>query len=66
MKRIFLVCLILLLGLFSCGCLSSESYTSPEEGKMAPDFELETLSGEKAALSDFRGKPVLLVFWATT
>ncbi|MBZ4687772.1 MAG: hypothetical protein PWQ96_1285 [Clostridia bacterium] len=40
--------------------------TAPVEGKIAPDFELEDLKGEKIALSDFRGKPVLLVFWATT
>jgi peroxiredoxin/outer membrane lipoprotein-sorting protein len=33
--------------------------------KPAPDFELKTLEGEKVKLSDFRGKPVLLNFWAT-
>lgn len=36
-----------------------------EEGEVAPDFELETLSGEKAKLSDFRGKKVFLNFWAS-
>src|SRR5690625_1953509 len=36
-----------------------------ERGNLAPDFELETLDGETAKLSDFRGKPVLLNFWAT-
>lgn len=35
------------------------------KGELAPDFELETLSGEKANLSDFRGKPVFLNFWAS-
>jgi thiol-disulfide isomerase/thioredoxin len=34
-------------------------------GKQAPDFELETLDGRKMKLSDFRGKAVLLNFWAT-
>lgn len=34
-------------------------------GKAAPDFELETLDGRKVRLSDFRGKAVLLNFWAT-
>jgi peroxiredoxin/outer membrane lipoprotein-sorting protein len=31
----------------------------------APDFELKSASGEKVRLSDFRGKVVLLNFWAT-
>ena len=31
----------------------------------APDFVLPTLSGESIRLSDFRGKVVLLNFWAT-
>ncbi len=31
----------------------------------APDFELKTGAGEKVRLSDYRGKVVLLNFWAT-
>ncbi|MFY3793047.1 TlpA family protein disulfide reductase [Ureibacillus sp. MALMAid1270] len=31
----------------------------------APDFELQTLSGETVRLSDYRGKKVILNFWAT-
>ncbi len=31
----------------------------------APDFTLSNLNGEKVALSSFRGKVVLLNFWAT-
>ena len=34
-----------------------------EEGTTAPDFELETDSGEKVRLSSFRGKPVVLYFY---
>ncbi|MFY9578870.1 MAG: thioredoxin-dependent thiol peroxidase [Gaiellaceae bacterium] len=34
-----------------------------EEGKAAPDFELQTDSGETVRLSDFRGKPVVLYFY---
>ncbi len=35
-------------------------------GKMiAPVFELEDLAGKRVKLEDFRGKVVLLVFWAT-
>jgi peroxiredoxin Q/BCP len=34
-----------------------------EEGKRAPDFELQSDSGETVKLSDLRGKPVVLYFY---
>jgi peroxiredoxin len=34
-------------------------------GAKAPDFTLKDMSGKEVALSSFRGKPVLLNFWAT-
>jgi len=34
-------------------------------GKVAPDFTLNDLQGNKHSLSDYRGKNVMLVFWAT-
>jgi len=34
-----------------------------EEGQPAPDFELESDSGETVKLSDLRGKPVVLYFY---
>ena len=34
-----------------------------EEGKPAPDFELESDDGETVRLSDLRGKPVVLYFY---
>jgi len=34
-------------------------------GDIAPDFEIETVDGQPLKLSDFRGKYVLLDFWAT-
>ncbi|HEY6150031.1 MAG TPA: peroxiredoxin [Gaiellaceae bacterium] len=34
-----------------------------EEGKPAPDFELESDSGGTVKLSDLRGKPVVLYFY---
>ena len=36
-----------------------------EVGDVAPDFELETLDGGTVRLSDFRGTPVVLNFWAS-
>ena len=35
------------------------------QGVAAPDFTLTSLDGRKVKLSDFRGKAVLLNFWAT-
>lgn len=35
------------------------------KGKPAPDFVLSDLDGHEVRLSDLRGKPVLLDFWAT-
>jgi len=35
------------------------------KGSVAPDFELKTLDGKPVKLSSFRGKAVLLNFWAT-
>ena len=34
-------------------------------GEIAPDFALQSLDGKTVHLSDFRGKAVLLNFWAT-
>jgi peroxiredoxin Q/BCP len=34
-----------------------------EEGKPAPDFELESDNGETVRLSELRGKPVVLYFY---
>ena len=36
-----------------------------QEKKAAPDFSLKALDGKQIALSDFKGKPVLIIFWAT-
>lgn len=35
------------------------------KGETAPDFELTTLDGETARLSDYKGKKVILNFWAS-
>ncbi len=38
---------------------------APLLGKPAPDFTLPDLSGKQVSLSSFKGKPVLINFWAT-
>ena len=41
------------------------SSASPREGFLAPDFTLDTLDGNKVALSSLRGKIVVVNIWAT-
>lgn len=35
------------------------------EGQLAPDFEFSTFDGQRMRLSDLRGQPVFLNFWAS-
>ncbi|MHB1160860.1 MAG: TlpA family protein disulfide reductase [Chloroflexota bacterium] len=37
----------------------------PKVGNLAPDFALKGLDGQTVRLSEMRGKPVLINFWAT-
>ena len=41
------------------------SAAAPAIGELAPDFTFSDFDGKAHRLSDFRGKPVLLDFWAT-
>ncbi len=41
------------------------SQASPLVGKPAPEFALEDLNGKKVSLSAYKGKAVLINFWAT-
>ncbi|WP_108588056.1 redoxin domain-containing protein [Paenisporosarcina sp. OV554] len=44
---------------------SSEKETGLKQGNVPPDFELTTLSGDVVRLSDYKGKKVILNFWAS-
>ncbi|MFQ5593496.1 MAG: redoxin domain-containing protein [Anaerolineae bacterium] len=48
----------------SAGVTTSIGRT-PSAGDLAPDFTLKNLKGEEISLSDFKGQPVLINFWAT-
>ena len=39
--------------------------TQPSQGKLAPNFALQYPNNKTLTLADFRGKPVIVNFWAT-
>src|SRR5271168_2048807 len=44
---------------------SPEAEAMQMRGKVAPGFTLETVDGKKVSLSDYKGRPVVVNFWAT-
>ena len=44
---------------------SSALAIAPMPGAMAPDFTLTTIEGEQITLSELRGRPIIVNFWAT-
>jgi thiol-disulfide isomerase/thioredoxin len=47
------------------GADTAEAQLQPLKGKPAPNFTLVDLQGKKVSLADYKGKAVLLNFWAT-
>lgn len=45
--------------------LPDPALSSPQVGAVAPDFATTNLEGEIVSLADFRGRPVIINFWAT-
>ena len=41
------------------------SYGNPEVGQIAPDFSLTDKNGKLVRLSDFKGKYIIMLFWAS-
>ena len=61
---IFIIVAILIAASIVGIALSRQNQTQPTSGS-APDFRIETFDGEAYQLSDFRGKVVVLNFWAS-
>lgn len=66
LKVIMLIMLIMLTsGLIITGCSCGSEPREARVGSQAPDFQLNNLDGQSISLSDLRGKPVFINFWAT-
>lgn len=50
----------------SCTSLCSMRPAYAARNRLAPDFELPSINGNKVRLSDFRGKVVIMNFWTKT
>jgi thiol-disulfide isomerase/thioredoxin len=61
----FVVALMLYFGYHQARRSGGSLTTRLKQSSPAPDFSLESLDGKTTRLSDFRGKAVLLNFWAT-
>jgi len=63
-----ILAIILASGMLITSCTTESGNPGPATatvGQVAPDFTLQNLEGQSVSLSDFRGKPILLNFWAT-
>jgi peroxiredoxin len=59
--KVFSMSLAILMFLLIVSCQSEKG---PKRGDVVPDLELEKIDGKKIKLSDFKGKIVMLYFWA--
>jgi peroxiredoxin len=54
-----------LLGVSGQSTTSASTTSDPLAGLAVPNFELKSLGGETISISDLRGHPVLINYWAT-
>ena len=57
-------------GLLRCGLaigllLSVTAASNPKEGERAPEFKVKLFDGSERTLADYRGKVVVINYWAT-
>lgn len=67
-KSLTIHAFLILAALLFSGCVEpppSDTEVMAEVGRAAPDFTLRDLGGQEVSLDQFKGKIVLLDFWAT-
>jgi peroxiredoxin len=69
---VFLILCVVILAMLASGKYLNRNRTAKTGalvgnvvGRQAPDFDLASLDGKRVKLSDYKGKAVLLNFWAT-
>ena len=65
MKNKVFIGLIVLIGIALLSIFWGRQCATSETQETAPDFSLSTINGETLKLSDFKGKVIILDFWAT-
>ncbi len=64
-RRWIAILVVLVIIVAASVILTKKQDTAPEVGHVAPNFTLTTLSGQTLNLTQFRGKPVYLNFFAS-
>ncbi|MCU7940050.1 MAG: TlpA family protein disulfide reductase [gamma proteobacterium symbiont of Bathyaustriella thionipta] len=64
-KSAFILSLFITIVLHSSLVFSEQSLTSLSKAQPAPGFSLLDMDGVKHQLSDYKGQPVIINFWAT-
>src|ERR1019366_9440645 len=66
-KRILIygIVALCLLGLYLAGRRTAQKPKPSASGNLAPNFTVTDIDGRQLSLADFKGKVVLLDFWAT-
>ncbi len=66
MVLVAILAMVLTGSTIALGCSAGwDAVRGVEIGNLAPDFQLDNIDGQSVALSDFRGKPVLVNFWTS-
>ncbi|MDF2670442.1 MAG: thiol-disulfide oxidoreductase [Paenibacillus sp.] len=63
--QIIIFVAVLLIGGYTIGSSLFSKETIPKEGSTAPAFKLTGLDGQAKELSDYKGKVVIVNFWAS-
>ncbi len=64
-RKFVCMCVVVALALSATGASFAPLARALDQGQQAPEIELKDLSGKSVKLSSFRGKVVLVDFWAS-